>query len=242
MGNFKLIVCDPPWSFKDSLKMSDVARGAAANYNTLSIDEIKKLQISSLSDSNGCLLALWVPSSILQDGLDVMKAWGFTHKQTYVWVKVKKYSLQELTKQFSKDVRSALKAGGWDAFQAPDIKKIFEKTSKLFSLTEMLAFGMGRLFRQTHEVCLIGINNNKIYKHLNNKSQRSVCFSQNLKHSAKPDDLQKSLDLMFPSFSKDQKLEIFARRDFNGWTCIGNQCPSSLNEDIRDSIKKIIGG
>lgn len=231
---FQVIVADPPWSFSDSLKMDDVARGAKANYNTMTISQIRQLPIKNLISPSGSILALWVPSSLLQEGLDTMKDWGFTHKQTYVWVKTKKYSLQELAKQFSKNVRAALKAGKWDAFQAPDIRKIFEKTSKVFSLTEMLAFGMGRLFRQTHEICLIGTSSNKIYKSLKNKSQRSVCLAENLGHSSKPEDLQDSLELMFP---RSKKLELFARRLRKGWVCLGNEVCNG--EDITVSLAKL---
>ncbi len=94
---------------------------------------------------------------------------------------------------------------------------------------------MGRLFRQTHEICLIGTNNNKIYKKLKNKSQRSVSFGENLKHSAKPEHLQNSLDEMFPG---TEKLEMFARRHRKDWLCVGNEICNG--EDIRDSLKNLI--
>jgi N6-adenosine-specific RNA methylase IME4 len=232
---FQVIVADPAWSFKDSLKMSDVARGAAANYKLMTISDIKQLPIKDYADPNGSVLALWVPSSLLQEGLDTMKAWGFKHKQTYVWVKTKKESLGTLRKAFTKAVKNALKAGNYDAFQFPDIRDLFIKSASLFSLTDMLSFGMGRLFRQTHEICLIGTNNNKIYKSLANKSQRSVSFGENLKHSSKPEHLQDSLEIMFP---KGKKLEMFARRHRPGWTCIGNEICN--DEDITVSLAKLI--
>ena len=90
--SFNIIVADPPWNFKDSLKMSDVARGASSNYSVMSILDIKQLPVKDITDPNGAVLALWVPSSLLQEGLDTMNAWGFKHKQTYVWVKTKKQS------------------------------------------------------------------------------------------------------------------------------------------------------
>lgn len=98
---------------------------------------------------------------------------------------------------------------------------------------------MGRLFRQSHELCLIGINNNNIYKKLSNKSQRSVSFGENLKHSAKPEHLQDSLELMFPD-KELNKIEIFARRQRPKWFCLGNESPMSYNEDIKISLNKLI--
>ena len=101
-----------------------------------------------------------------------------------------------------------------------------------FNLDNILGFFMGRLFRQCHEVCLIGVRG-KVYNKLANKSQRSVHFAPNLKHSAKPEILQDRLELMFPTA---QKIEIFGRRDRNGWTVIGNEAPGTFGQDIRNSL------
>ena len=219
---FQVIVADCPWSFKDTLTMSNVARGASSNYNVMSLSDIKNLPIKDFADPDGSVLALWVPSSLLQEGLDTMKAWGYTHKQTYVWVKTKKIPLKPLFKFILKTAKQA------------DSLKVTLLSIK-YNLNELLAFGMGRLFRQTHEICLIGINNKKIYKHLVNKSQRSVSLAENLKHSAKPDDLQISLEEMFP---KGSKLELFARRNRAEWTCLGNEVCNG--EDITVSLAKLV--
>jgi N6-adenosine-specific RNA methylase IME4 len=94
-------------------------------------------------------------------------------------------------------------------------------------------FGMGRLFRQSHEIALIGTYGKSVYPRLKNNSQRSVAFDLNKGHSIKPDTLQDRLDIMFPSTSK---LEIFARRNKSGWTCIGD---GVTGVDVRDSIKNL---
>lgn len=226
MKKFRVIVADPPWPFSDKLKMSDVKRGAEANYSVMSILDIQQLPMQRFSSPDGAILALWVPSSLLQEGLDTMKAWGFAHKQTYVWVKTKK--TQNVKQIFFKTAREIYK----DLVNQVPVVQVFENFS--LNLQGALAFGMGRLFRQTHEICLIGTSNNKIYKKLKNKSQRSVCMAENLRHSAKPDDLQESLELMFP---KSKKLELFARRHRPGWTCLGNEICNG--EDIRDSLAKL---
>jgi N6-adenosine-specific RNA methylase IME4 len=214
MQKFKVIVADPPWSFKDTLKMSDVKRSAEANYQIMSLHNIKTLPIHELIDSEGAILALWVPSSLLKEGLETMEAWGFQQKQTYIWVKTKKHPFKDFLK--SKD-------------KLTDLMKV-----PLSIINGLLAFGMGRLFRQTHEICLVGTSNNKIYQQLQNKSQRSVSLAPNLKHSAKPEALQDSLEMMFPNANK---LELFARRQRPNWTCLGNEV--CQGEDIRDSLIKL---
>jgi N6-adenosine-specific RNA methylase IME4 len=92
---YQVIVADMPWSFSDQLSMSDVKRGAKANYSTMAIKDIKKLPIEKIADTDGCLLALWVPSSLLKEGIEVMEAYGFHLKTTYIWTKTKKISLGE---------------------------------------------------------------------------------------------------------------------------------------------------
>lgn len=226
---FTVIVSDPPWSFQDKLSMSDVARGALANYDTMTISQIKALPVKDLVAPTGAILALWVPSSLLQQGLDTMNAWGFSHKQTYIWVKTKKEPLMSSFKDVYRHFSKLKGIWSWTV-SGTLVKKALEK----FALSNVLAFGMGRLFRQTHEICLIGTSNNGIYKSLQNKSQRSVSFGENLKHSAKPEHLQDSLDIMFP---KGNRLEMFARRVRPGWVCVGNEICNG--EDITVSLAKL---
>ena len=203
---YSCIVSDPPWQFEDELKsMGDLTqRGAASQYPVLSPAEIIKLPVSKIADPEGCLLALWVPSVLLDIGLETMSSWGFNFKQTFIWVKTK---------------------SGDNA-----IKKIIETKD----LNDSLAFGMGRLFRQSHELALIGTNNNGVYRMLTNKSQRSVLFDENKGHSIKPEGLQDRLDIMYPGA---KKLEMFARRQRPGWECVGNQVLDG--EDIRDTLKRL---
>lgn len=220
---FQIIVADPPWGgWKDNLKMSDVKRGAKANYSIMSTQDICSLSIKDISDPDGAILVLWVPSSMLQDGLDVMKSWGFRQTQTLIWAKTKKEPLYKLSKSIKKILKQ-------------DTSITIDNLLDNFNYNELLSFGMGRLYRQSHELCLVGINNTKIYKQLNNKSQRSIIFSSNMRHSSKPELLQDTLDKMFPNILN--KLELFARRVRTGWICIGNEVCNG--EDIKVSLSKL---
>jgi len=33
---------------------------------------------------------LWIPKALLSEGLEVMKAWGFTYKTNIIWYKIRK--------------------------------------------------------------------------------------------------------------------------------------------------------
>jgi len=233
---YDLIVADPPWSFDDKLTMSGVKRGSEAQYDVLTTANIINLDVDSIA-SDGAVLVLWVPSSLLQEGLDCMKAWGFDQTQTFVWVKTKKR--ENIFKQVKKDIKMAMKLVFEDrSYQdSAAFKEIVKPLGILdsFDLNQSLGFFMGRLFRQTHEIALVG-KRGKVYDKLENKAQRSVLFDINLKHSAKPEGLQERLEKMFPGANK---LELFARRVRSGWECVGLECPSSMGEDIRDSITRL---
>lgn len=181
----QVIIADPPWGFGDGLKKMKrkVKRSAESHYKTMTAAEVAGLPVPSIVDPTGCVLALWVPGSMLADGLTVMKFWGFKQKQIFVWIKLKK--------DFAKE---------------PDVNK-------------STRVGMGRLFRQSHEIALIGTAGKSIYPLLKNKGQRSVAFDLNAGHSCKPPTLHKRLEVMFPSANK---VELFARRPQAGWTCLGD--------------------
>lgn len=224
---FSTLIIDPPWKTSDQLKMSPVKRGASSNYSVMSTEDLCNLPIKDIADPNGCVLGLWVLGSMLEDGLKVMKAWGFEQKQVYVWVKTKKQtSINSLASNII------------DNFTKKNpISFIAEVAKSSFVIGDwLLSFGMGRLFRQTHEICLIGMNNTKLYSKLENKSQRSVCFEENKGHSIKPNCLHESLELMFPTAAR---LEVFGRRPRAGWTVIGNDVDDM---DIRTSLQILING
>lgn len=201
---FNVIVCDPPWAFSDGLKkMRDgVRRSAASQYRTMTAAAIAALPVPSLVDTSGCLLALWVPGCMLQHGLDVMQAWGFTYKQNYVWVKTKRDAIDDAKRKGH--------------------------------LNDSTSVGMGRLFRQCHELALIGTVG-KLQGTLKNRSQRSVSFARNAGHSIKPEFLQDSLQVMF---SAADCLEMFARRRRPGWVCIGDGIHPGV--DIDTAIQTLI--
>lgn len=114
-------------------------------------------------------------------------------------------------------------------------KKEIEPTT---DLSASLSFGLGRIGRNVHELVLVGTRGS-VYDKIQNKSQRTVFFAPNEKHSKKPEKLQDMLDTIFPN-QELKRLELFARRQRNRWHCIGNECPGdSFEEDIRTSIKRL---
>lgn len=84
-NKYNIIYADPPWQYDDQ-KNNDPAMGGIT-YPTMSLEDIKLMPINNLADKD-CSLFLWVTMPFLQEGLDVIKAWGFWYRTVaFTWVK-----------------------------------------------------------------------------------------------------------------------------------------------------------
>ena len=84
---FRAIVADPPWT--KNMTGSGGSYGAAINhYDLMSLERIKALPVSELSAEDAYLF-LWVMNSNVDEGLEVMKDWGFRHITMFHWIKPK---------------------------------------------------------------------------------------------------------------------------------------------------------
>jgi len=94
MKKYKTIVADPPWNgYGDWRSGSDKAvvkklKGIhiPLAYKTMTIEEIKSLNVAKLADEN-CELYLWTTQKHLPNAFEVLKAWGFKYCQTLTWCK-----------------------------------------------------------------------------------------------------------------------------------------------------------
>lgn len=97
---------------------------------------------------------------------------------------------------------------------------------------DRIAFGMGRLFRSTKELALVGVRGSP-YRSVADRAVRDVFVHPRLPHSQKPEAVQDALDRMFPTA---HRLELFARRARPGWECVGLDAPDTAGQDIRDVL------
>jgi len=84
-GKYNVIYADPPWQYAFGF---DIHGAADRHYSTLSITELCNLPIKDLAEDNAVLF-LWTTSPKLFDSYEVIKAWGFDYKTSFVWDKVK---------------------------------------------------------------------------------------------------------------------------------------------------------
>lgn len=88
-GRFGTILADPPWQFQNRTGKMAPEHKRLARYGTMPLQDIKELPVHMFAAERSHLY-LWVPNAMLEDGLAVMRAWGFQYKSNIVWHKVRK--------------------------------------------------------------------------------------------------------------------------------------------------------
>lgn len=78
---YRTILADPPWQ-----RNQTGVRGAARHYELMPLERIKAMPVQDLAEENSHLY-VWIPNALLQEGLDVIKAWGFTFRSPIYWIK-----------------------------------------------------------------------------------------------------------------------------------------------------------
>jgi N6-adenosine-specific RNA methylase IME4 len=80
---YGVIYADPPWKFEVYAE-SGKDRVADNHYPTMPTEAIKALKLPA---ATACALFLWATVPMLDQGIEVLKAWGFTYKSAVFWQK-----------------------------------------------------------------------------------------------------------------------------------------------------------
>jgi N6-adenosine-specific RNA methylase IME4 len=86
---FATVLADPPWRFTNRTGKMAPEHKRLSRYGTMTFEEIMALPVQNLVLPTAHLY-LWCPNALLPQGLEVMKAWGFSYKSNIVWHKVRK--------------------------------------------------------------------------------------------------------------------------------------------------------
>lgn len=84
---YKTILADPPWP--QSMAWGGKRRPKQARklpYPAMSLKDIMSLQVAPLA-ADDCHLWLWTTNQFLDEGFDVMRAWGFKYLAPIHWIK-----------------------------------------------------------------------------------------------------------------------------------------------------------
>jgi N6-adenosine-specific RNA methylase IME4 len=87
--NYGTILADPPWQFTNRTGKIAPEHKRLNRYSTLSLQQIKEIPVSVVAAVQSHLY-LWIPNALLQEGLEVMEAWGFYYKTNLIWHKIRK--------------------------------------------------------------------------------------------------------------------------------------------------------
>lgn len=170
---------DCPWQYTNKNTGGSMKSGASNKYPTMSTDELCALKVPS--DKNAVLF-LWVTNPFLEDGLRVMKAWGFKYKTTITWRKI-------------------------------------------------MSLGMGFWWRGQCEFLLFGVKG-KVKAFRMQECNIIQCKAE--KHSQKPELFRQLIERA--TLHMPNKLELFARKESEGWDVFGNECNNSITLILEGGI------
>lgn len=89
-NKFTVIYADPPWAYNDKQggSISGKYGSAEKHYPSMTLPELEALNIGEIT-ADDCVLWLWATSPLLEDSLQLAKAWGFKYKAQFIWDKIK---------------------------------------------------------------------------------------------------------------------------------------------------------
>lgn len=89
-GQYRVIYADPPWEYANSgaIGETDHYSRVERHYPTQRLEDICALDIKGIAAPDSVLF-LWVTSPLLEDVFEVIAAWGFKYKASFVWDKMR---------------------------------------------------------------------------------------------------------------------------------------------------------
>jgi N6-adenosine-specific RNA methylase IME4 len=83
---YRIIYADPPWKYGNA--MPEYVTEPQDYYLLMNTEDICAMPIKDITEKDAVLF-LWSTSPHLPEALEVVKAWGFTYKTTFIWDKIK---------------------------------------------------------------------------------------------------------------------------------------------------------
>ncbi|MFZ3017299.1 MAG: MT-A70 family methyltransferase [Gallionella sp.] len=221
---FKVIYSDPPWSY--GTPPPGVA-GIENHYPTMTIPELCAMgeHVKVVSDDD-CVLFMWTTSPHLELSFQVVRAWGFEYKTTFVWHKIKH------NMGFYNSVRHELLLVCTKGKGTPE-RLMFEMQEGVLGYKrfkpEPSVFPSVHLDSSQFKMTPEAYEQEMEYVE---EPLDSVYEEKRTVHSKKPMYYYHLINRLYPNAPK---LEMFCRSPQAGWTAWGNQ---SDGEDLAKKMKK----
>lgn len=85
-GKYRVLYADPPWQYGNA-GLTEYGH-AESHYPTMPLADLCAMPVQEWAEDDAVLF-LWVTSPMLEDAFQVIRAWGFKYKTSFVWDKVK---------------------------------------------------------------------------------------------------------------------------------------------------------
>jgi len=168
-GTYRTVLADPPWFEAGG---GQIKRGADRHYPLMKTREICALPVGEWAAPDAHLY-LWVTNNFLEDGLEVLGAWGYRYVTCVTWMKDKA--------------------------------------------------GLGQYFRGITEHCLFGVRGRLPYQLTEDGGRlqgiTGYFEAPRGEHSEKPEKMREMIERVSPG----PRLELFGRRQADGWAVWGNE-------------------
>jgi N6-adenosine-specific RNA methylase IME4 len=193
---YQVILADPPWRFK-TYSEAGRDRSADRHYPTQGIEWIKSLPVQKLADRR-CALFMWVIDTHLDQGFDVLKAWGFKYKTVgFYWAKLNKSAKKE---SINADKDFFMGTGYYG--RANPEQCLLGLSSDEFEVDQLL---LGTTAKAPER---------------KDAGVRKLIVDHRREHSRKPDDTHTRIERLFGDIPR---IELFARQERPGWSYWGNE-------------------
>ncbi|MGL5225790.1 MAG: MT-A70 family methyltransferase [Aeromonas sp.] len=214
MKKYDVIHADPPWRYKDK---STSRGGAERHYGTMSLDELKAMNVADYAAKDCCLM-MWTTGPQLEASIELMRSWGFKYVTLgVVWVKRTKNHWENSARRIRQRVKRQLEG------QQPTVHAVIKAVTASVvecASKDKWAWGMGSWTRACAEVVLIGAKGSPASLR-KDKGVHQVMEEVVGRHSAKPQEIYERIERLFGDDVK--RLDMFTRANRPGWDAIGDQ-------------------
>lgn len=223
---FQLFHADPPWRYSDKSKNRG---GAVRHYETMKLADMKAMNVAELAAPTA-VLWMWTTGPQLPDSLELMKAWGFDYRTLgFVWVKRTPQHWSNVAFRLRKSLVNTLSAllgvTPRQVSKAPiQLGQVLDRITP--DLMEKISkdfwhWGQGHYTRSNAELVIVGVRGKGRVLERLDKGVHQVLESLLQEHSVKPDEVYLRLEQLYGGEVK--RLDMFTRRNRQGWSALGDQ-------------------
>lgn len=238
-GKFDVILLDPPWWYANRLtgkNRTKFGEGATGHYGCMKDDELRAIAplIRDIAAPRAIML-MWSVPPRLPFAIELGELCGFKYStKAFDWTKI------------TSEGNFKLNPGQYTASNSEDVL-LFTYTEKSY-LPKLKPGDVDgkRMVQQSIEEWSpwLWADYDIEDTMVNPWNGASLAWPDGTirirdylqEHSHKPDDVHVRIDAMYPG---TRKIELFARRTYPGWSCVGNEIDGL---DIKDALVLAAGG